>query len=127
MSETEVHVEHPEHTETLAEEVAEEVQEVLEEVKKDEEQSEAVEAVEEQTEELSSRIDTHSHPEYALAGHTHPELDHSERLGSIESRIEAIERGLEETVEEPVVEEIEPTHEAPAESEKPKRRHRFGR
>jgi hypothetical protein len=88
---------------------------------------ESISEVESKTEALETEIQTHGHSEYSSIGHSHPEYDYAERFGGIESRIEAIERGLEETIEEPVVEEIEPTHEPEPETEKPKRRHSFGR
>lgn len=128
MTDTEVHVEHPEHeSESIAEDVAEEIKEVLEEIKEDEERTESISEVESKTEALAEEVTSHGHPEYATVGHTHPEADHSERLAILESRIENIEHGLAEDVEEPVVEEIEPTHEPepPAEETK-KRRHSFG-
>lgn len=125
MSETEVHVEHPEHSESVAEEVAEEVKEVLEEAKEDEERAESISEVEQKTDELETELETHSHAEFAPVIHSHPEHDHSERIAVLESRIENIEHGLAEEVEEPVVEEIQPTEEH-HEPEHPKRRHKFG-
>jgi hypothetical protein len=127
VTETEVHVEH-EHaeSESIAEEVAEEVREVLEEVHEDEEQRESIQAVEEHVQEIASEASNHSHAEYSPVGHSHSEYASHEFVDQLNQRISTIEAGLAEEVEEPVVEEIEPTeehHEPPA----PKRRHKFGR
>lgn len=125
MTETEVHVEHEHSEESVAEEVADRVEDVLEEMQEDAEHTESIRQVEAETEQLESRIESHAHSEYAVVGHSHPELDHSERIAVLESRIETIEHGLAEELEEPVIEEIEPTSN-PEPEPQPKRRHRFG-
>lgn len=129
MTDTEVHVEHEaseEHHENLAEEIAEAQLEVAHTLQ----QEESVERAEEMAEQaietaMDSASASHEHSEYALVGHTHPELDHSERISILESRVEEILHGLEN--QESEVEEIEPT-ETHVETETTKRRkHKFGR
>jgi len=128
LTETEVHVEHEhEEAESVAEEVAEEIKEVLEEAKEDEELSDSIQAVEEHVQEVATTATVHAHPEYSPVGHSHSEYASHESVDILNQRITEIENGLREEVEEPVVEEIEPTEEH-HESEEPKRRkHRFGR
>jgi formate-dependent phosphoribosylglycinamide formyltransferase (GAR transformylase) len=127
LTDTEVHVEH-EHSESesIAEEVREGVTNALEEAREDAERVESIREVESEIAEVQAQTENHAHSEYASVGHTHPENEYSERIAMLESRIENLEHGLAEEVEEPVVEEIEPTEEHHEPPEK-KRRHRFGR
>jgi hypothetical protein len=127
LTETEVHVEHAHETESVAEAVADEVKEVLEEARVTEERVESIREVESAIEEIETKAEVHQHSEYSPMGHTHPEQDHNERIATLESRIEQIEHGLAEEVEEPVVEEIEPTEEPREAPPERKRRYSFGR
>jgi len=130
MTDTEIHVEHEaeEHHGDLAEAIADAQLDVAHELQQEAAVEHAEEAAEQAIEiAAGSASAEHEHPDYALVGHTHPELDHGERISLLESRIENIEHGLAEEVEEPTVEEIEPIeehHEPPA---TPRRKHRFGR
>lgn len=128
MTDTEVHVEHEhseEHEDHLAEAIAEAQVEAAHTLQQEADIENAQETAENALQAVSEQIG-HEHVEYALAAHSHPENDVSERLSVVEARIEAIEHGLEESLEEPTVEEIEPVEEEHHEPER-QRRHRFGR
>ena len=129
MTDTEVHIEHDsgEHQENLAEAIADAQLEVAHELQQEQVVEQAQETAESAIEIAQDSAPIgHEHSDYALNEHSHPEMDHSERFALLESRIENIEHGLAEEVEEPV-EEIEPTETAPVKPQTKPRRHSFGR
>jgi hypothetical protein len=110
----------PEESGDSAEEIAEAIVEAQEEAQEEAEQEAAVEQAQEASEMALQAVSLHDHPEYSPIGHSHPEYDHSERIALLESRVELIEHGMEES-ETTEVEEVEQT---PAETTEPERKPR---
>jgi hypothetical protein len=101
MTETEIHVEHApeEHHEEHHEDLAGAIAAAQVEAAHTLQQEADVETAQETAETALQAVSEHEHPEYARIEHGHPELDG--RLDTLESRLDDLVRGFEESIEEP--------------------------